>query len=142
MHYAAGLLPLPEVPVVEVIPKPWPRPPRRCEGDVSAQRSEELTGQRRSGRKHREGIHGDPIRQRKDENHVRILLQNPGGIGFVTGRRNRESLKIEKLKKFIIEKETVDVWAFVILHWSLLLSSIHWLTLQAVSEFLSNLCLY
>ena len=105
MHYAAGLLPLPEVPVVEVIPKPWPRPPRRCEGDVSAQRSEELTGQRRSGRKHQEGIHGDPIRQRKDENHVRILLQNPGGIGFVTGRRNRESLKIEKLKKFIIEKE-------------------------------------
>jgi len=57
------------------------------------------------GRKHREGIHGDPIKQRKDEDSIRILLQNSGGIGFVSGQRNRESLKVEKLKQFILSKQ-------------------------------------
>jgi len=52
---------------------------------------------------HRKGIYRDAITQKKDNNNIRILLQNPGGIGFITGQRNRESYKIEKLKKFIIE---------------------------------------
>ena len=111
---ARMLLPPPEVPEVEIIPKPWPRPPRRCEEDDSAhRRDEQQAGHQRNGRNHREGIHGDPIKQRKEEDCIRLLLQNPGGIGFVSGQRNRESFKIEKLKNFIISKqvENATVWS-------------------------------
>ena len=89
-----------------IIPKPWPRPPQQCERDISAhRRDEQQTGQQQNGRKHHEEIHGDPIKQRKDEDSIRILLQNPGGIDFVSGQRNRESLKVEKLKQFILSKQ-------------------------------------
>jgi len=97
------LLPLPEVPEAEFIPRPWPRPPRRCEGDVSAhRRDDQQSDQQRNGRKHREGIHGDPIKQRKDEDSIRILLQNTGGsIGFVS--------VVERLRKWSRVK-LVTIW--------------------------------
>jgi len=56
-------------------------------------------------RNHRQGIYGDAITQKKDDNNIRNLLQNPGSIGFVSGQRNRESYIIEKLKKFVIDKQ-------------------------------------
>ena len=43
------------------------------------------------------GIFGDPFLRHKQK-AVRILLQNVGGIGFVSGERNKETLKMEKLK--------------------------------------------
>ena len=105
---AAVLLPPPEVPGVEAAPRPWPRPPRRCEEDVNALRRLEQADHTGMDQNHRKGIYGDAITQRKNDDNIRILLQNPGGIGFVTGRRNRESYKIEKLKKLVIEKQ-IDI---------------------------------
>ena len=85
------LLPPPDVPVVDATPKPWPRSPRRCEENATAQRSREHTGPGNGQNHHREGIHGDAVTQRKDEDNTWILLKNPGGIEFVAGRRHRES---------------------------------------------------
>ena len=48
---------------------------------------------------HNKGIQGDAINQRKDDGNIRILLHNPGGIGFMMGQRNRESYKMDKLIK-------------------------------------------
>ena len=97
---------------MDAVKLPWPRSPRRCEENSTstAQRlpGQGLTDHEARDRKHRKGIHGDAITQKKDDGNVRILLQNPGGIGFVTGQRNRESYKMDKLKKFIIEKQ-VDI---------------------------------
>ena len=65
-----------------------------------------MTDQRR-GQNHDKGHHGDPLR-RKKENCIRILLHNPGGIGFVSNQRSKETLKMEKLKKLILE-QNVDI---------------------------------
>ena len=46
--------------------------------------------------------------QKKDEEMVRILFQNVGGIGFMSGDVNQESVKIEKLKRLIIGK-SIDI---------------------------------
>jgi hypothetical protein len=46
--------------------------------------------------------------QKKDEEMVRILFQNVGGIGFMSGDINQESVKIEKLKRLIIDK-SIDI---------------------------------
>ena len=39
---------------------------------------------------------------------VRILFQNVGGVGFMSGDITQESVKIEKLKKLIIGK-SIDI---------------------------------
>ena len=83
--------------------KPFPRPPRRCAGET---RKEEDTFRRR-GRKHRDGIYGDAINRKRDD-CVRLLFQNVGGIGFCSATRSQESLKLEKLKELVIDKE-VDI---------------------------------
>jgi len=96
--------------MVDAALRPWPQSPRRCEetaNNTTAQRRGEQTDPAMD-QNHRKGIYGDAITQKKDDDHIRILLQNPGGIGFVTGQRNRESYKIEKLKKFVIDKQ-VDI---------------------------------
>jgi len=43
--------------------------------------------------------------QKKDDNMVRIIFQNMGGLGFVSGHVAQESIKMEKLKKMIINKQ-------------------------------------
>jgi len=96
--------------MVDAALKPWPQSPRRCEetaNNTTAQRRGEQTDPD-IDQNHCKGIYGDAITQKKDDDYIRILLQNPGGIGFITGQRNRESYKIEKLKKFIINKQ-VDI---------------------------------
>ena len=47
---------------------------------------------------------------RTKNNSIRILLQNVGGIGFVSGQRSRETLKMEKLKSVICHYD-VDLFA-------------------------------
>lgn len=46
--------------------------------------------------------------QRKDGGMVRILFKNVGGLGFVSGDVAKESIKVEKLKKSIINK-SIDI---------------------------------
>jgi len=53
---------------------------------------------------HREGIHGDAMNKKKDEEMLRILFQNVGGISFMSGDVTQESVKIEKLKRLILGK--------------------------------------
>ena len=101
---AAELLPPPVSRMVDAVLRPWPQSPRRCEETANNQTAQRRGEQTDPGmdQNHRKGIYGDAITQKKDDDYIRILLQNPGGIGFVTGQRNRESFKIEKLKKFVI----------------------------------------
>ena len=58
------------------------------------------TGQNRVRNHGRKGIFGDPFLRTKSKS-IRILLHNVGGIGFVTGQRSRETLKMEKLKELV-----------------------------------------
>lgn len=46
--------------------------------------------------------------QKKDDGMVRILFQNVGGLGFLSGDVHQESVKVEKLKKMIINK-SIDI---------------------------------
>ena len=79
----------------------WPGAPRPCE---QPQTNPSLR-QRRASRNHGvAGYHGDPL-QRRDPNNIRILLHNPGGIGFIHNKRCLQTLKMEKLKKLIIQHE-------------------------------------
>jgi len=108
---AAKLLPPPVRRTVDVAPRPWPHSRRRYEENATTtaqEGREEQTGHVDMDQNHWKGIYGDAITQRKDNGKIRILLQNPGGIGFVTGQRNRESFKIDKLKKIVNEKQ-IDI---------------------------------
>ena len=90
-HSTAELLPPPVSWMVDTAPRPWPQSPRQCEEtahNTTAERQVEQTDQD-VDQNHRKGIYGDAITQKKDNDNIRILLQNPGGIGFVTGQRNR-----------------------------------------------------
>ena len=51
-----------------------------------------------------DGHFGDIFKCTKG-NYRRISLQNTGGIGFVSGKRSIETLKIECLKKEFIESD-------------------------------------
>ena len=73
----------------------WPSPPKPCGKAVN------LSGRRRSRNHGRRGIFGDPLKRTK-HNSIRILLQNVGGIGFITGKRCHETLKMEKLKELCL----------------------------------------
>ena len=47
--------------------------------------------------------HFGHILQRKKKDHtIRVLLQNVGGIGFISGQRLKETLKMERLKELVI----------------------------------------
>ena len=47
---------------------------------------------------------GDQLK-RKRKKTTRVLLHNTGGIGFVTNQRSRETLKMERLKRLVINYE-------------------------------------
>ena len=44
---------------------------------------------------------GDLLK-RKRKKTTRILIHNTGGIGFISGQRSRETLKMERLKRLVI----------------------------------------
>ena len=52
-------------------------------------------------RNHCKGIHGDAMTQRKDDDMARILFQNVGGLGFVSGDVAQESMKNMIINKSI-----------------------------------------
>ena len=64
-------------------------------------------GQRRARNHGGKGIFGDPFLRHKSKS-VRILLQNVGGIGFLTSDKDRETMKMEKLKTAVC-KFNVDL---------------------------------
>ena len=47
------------------------------------------------------GHFGHILQRKKKDNTIRILLQNIGGIGFVSGERSKETLKMERLKELV-----------------------------------------
>ena len=53
------------------------------------------------------GIYGDHIKQKR-HGMVRILFQNPQGLGNMDSSRNGQSLKIMKLKDTLL-KHSIDV---------------------------------
>ena len=78
--------------------KRWPGTPRSCEETQT-----NSLPHRRRGRKHGvKGHHGDLL-TRNNTDCIRILLHNPGGIGFVSDKRCKQTLKMEKLKKLVID---------------------------------------
>jgi len=78
----------------------WPGSPQTCERIQT-----NIRPNRRRGRNHVDkGYHGDTL-SRKHKDCVRILLHNPGGIGFVTSQRCKQTLKMEKLKKLVIKND-------------------------------------
>ena len=81
--------------------RPFPRPPRPCE-ESRKERNETLTSSRRSRKNHGEADPFEPL-TRVAPGCVRFLLHNVNGIGFVTGQRSRATVKLEKLKKILIE---------------------------------------
>ena len=53
-----------------------------------------------------EGDHcGHILKRNKTRNTIRVLLNNVGGIGFVSGERSKESLKMERLRKMVIKTQ-------------------------------------
>ena len=54
---------------------------------------------------HDEQGHWGDLLKRKKINSTRILLHNTGGIGFISGERSKESLKMERLKSLAINYE-------------------------------------
>ena len=51
------------------------------------------------------GIAGDVIPQKKNEDHIRILLHNCSGIGIISGQdKDKSSYKLTQLKIFALEK--------------------------------------
>ena len=53
--------------------------------------------------KHESNGHWGDLLKRKKSNCTRVLLHNSGGIGFVSGDRNKESLKMERVKQLTIK---------------------------------------
>ena len=52
------------------------------------------------------GIAGDAIPQKKNEDHIRVLLHNCSGIGAISGtERDKSSYKLTQLKLFALEKK-------------------------------------
>lgn len=80
--------------------KRWPGPPPPCE---RAQTTTVTTDESRH-QNHEKGFFGNPL-QRKNKDCVRILLHNTNGIGFTTNKRNKETLKMEKLKNLILSQD-------------------------------------
>lgn len=56
------------------------------------------------------GIYGDHLKQ-KQQGMVRILFQNPQGLGQLDSNNHRQSIKIKKLKETLI-KHNVDIVGF------------------------------
>ena len=81
----------------------WPPPPKSCGEAVN------LSGRRRSRNHGKRGIFGDPLK-RTTNNSIRIVLHNVGGIGFITGKRCHETLKMGKLHKVVIENSVDICW--------------------------------
>ena len=61
----------------------------------------DTTGRRRCRNHGEKGYFGDPLTRKKGD-CVRILLHNPRGIGFISDKRCKQTLKLEKLKKLIL----------------------------------------
>ena len=82
----------------------WPGAPRSCEGTQTSNspRKNRIT------RNHDAGDHFGDHLPRGNKETVRILLHNPGGIGFIENKRCLQTLKMEKIKKFIIQ-HNVDI---------------------------------
>ena len=52
---------------------------------------------------HESSGHWGDLLKRKKSNCTRVLLHNSGGIGFVSGDRNKELLETERLKQLAIK---------------------------------------
>ena len=66
-------------------------------------RNNSNSGQNRGRRNHgKEGHFGDLLKRHKS-NCTRVLLQNTGGIGFVSNKRCEETLKMERLKQLVLD---------------------------------------
>ena len=85
---------------------PFPKPPRRCEGSSSNNTTDHSRDQNHRGFK-ASGIFGHQL-ARKREGHTRILLHNTTSIGFCTTERSKETKKMEKLRRVVINNE-VDI---------------------------------
>lgn len=72
-----------------------PRPPGRRQG---RQRNENRL----------DGIHGDHIKQEKKTGMIRILFQNPQGLGPINSDHNCQTSKINTLKDIVI-KHDIDI---------------------------------
>lgn len=83
---------------------PWPQPPKPCVVVDQEPRS------RRRARKHgTKGVWGHHFKKISSD-CLRILCYNTGGIGFLSDERTKESLKMHKLKKLVLENQ-VDIMA-------------------------------
>ena len=80
----------------------YPPPPPPCTGSNQP-------GQRRTRNHGRKGHFGHVLQRKKKEHTIRILLQNIGGIGFITEERSKETLKMERLKEVVIN-HAVDIF--------------------------------
>ena len=81
--------------------RPFPRPLRPCE-ESRQEQNNLLASRRRSRKNHGDADPFDPL-TRVGPGCVRILLHNVNGIGFVTGQRSKATVKLEKLKKILID---------------------------------------
>ena len=82
----------------------WPGAPRSCEET----QTNILPRQHRTPRNHDTNAHFGDHLQQNDTSTIRILLNNPGGIGFIENSRCLQTLKMEKLKKLIIQ-HNIDI---------------------------------
>jgi hypothetical protein len=79
----------------------FPRPPRPCE---EAQRTGTPDGNRRSRpRNHGDTGHHFDLLKRTNPGCVRILLHNVNGIGFISSDKSKATIKLEKLKKLLLQ---------------------------------------
>ena len=77
----------------------WPQPPKPC---VVVDRR---PGLRRRSRKHGcKGVWGHHFRK-ASQDCLRLLCYNTGGIGFLSEERSKESLKMHKLKKLVLNNQ-------------------------------------
>ena len=81
---------------------PWPQPPKPC---VVV---DHTPNTRRRTRKHgSKGVWGHHFKK-IFKDCLRLLCYNTGGIGFLSEERSKETLKMHKLKKLVLENQ-VDI---------------------------------
>lgn len=76
-----------------------PKVPLSCEAPTG-----KLTSKRRRVRRnHEQAGHFCDLLKRKKTNCTRVLLHNICGIGLIIGKISMETLKLEKMKKLVID---------------------------------------
>ena len=77
----------------------WPQPPKPCVVVDCRPRS------RKRSRKHGcKGVWGHHFRK-ASQDCLRLLCYNTGGIGFLSEERSKETLKMHKLKKLLLNNQ-------------------------------------